>query len=188
MQHDKLFAVSFRKFLLHQCQQIIIRKILTGSQRIFLDEVTVIGFFSKEVDKRVVVTLIGEESCLETCFFESGNNSFLMIDGIEILCRNGRHEHRNTLMSCIRLGQHIRKSRQAGYLRQFGICLTIITVQRPIERTGSLSHYQYVNLPVFCRMRGGGIESEILRSLFIIESPGIPLHGKHYVIAHIDRI
>lgn len=45
-----------------------------------------IGFFFKEVDKRVVVMLIGEESCFEICFFESGNNFFLMIDGIEIFC------------------------------------------------------------------------------------------------------
>lgn len=65
MQHNELFAVPFGKFLFHQCQQVVIRKVLTGGQRIFFDEIAMIGLFSEEVYKRIIVTLIGEKAVLK---------------------------------------------------------------------------------------------------------------------------
>lgn len=58
----------------------------------------------------MVIALVGEESCLIACFFECCNDTFLLINGIEVMCRNRRHQHRYTFMCSIGFGQDVAES------------------------------------------------------------------------------
>ena len=60
----------------------------------------------------MVVTLVGEKSRPESCLFESGDDSFLMIDRVVVASGSVRHQHGNTFMCRIRLCQHFRESNQ----------------------------------------------------------------------------
>ena len=112
MEHDKLFRRTFSQFLLHQFQKFVVRRIIGGTDRIFFYKIVRIGFHSEEVNKRMVVTLVGEKGCPETCLFKGSDDSLLMIDRIVVAGGSVRHQHGDTFMCRIRLCQYFRESNQ----------------------------------------------------------------------------
>ena len=136
----------------------------------------------------MVIALVGEKSRSISRFLECCNNSFLLINGIEVMSRNRRHQHRYAFVRGVRLGQHVAKGCQPLYFGKFRVRFTIITIKRPVGGTGRFSNYHDVDFPILSRMNGFCLISEIFRGLCIVLCLCGTLKGQCNVIAHIGRI
>ena len=136
----------------------------------------------------MVIPLVWEESCLETSFFESGNDAFPIINGIEILCRNGRKQHWYTLVRSIRFRQNMAERGHSFYFRKFRVRIPIIVVKTPVQGAGCLAHYHNINFAPVFRMGRLGVKSKVLGCAVIRPCLGITLECECYIVTHVGRI
>ena len=188
MENDKLLGSIFCQFGGYQFQKFIVRRVVTAISCIFFNEIAYIGFFSKEIDERMVIALIGKESSPVARFLKCCDNSFLPIDGIEVVRRNRRHQHRDTFVRSIGFCQYMREGCQSFYFGKFRIRIAVIPVNRPVSGTGCLSDYHNINFPILLRTGGFCLKSKIIRGFRIVLRLCSTLEGKCNIITYVCRI
>ena len=109
----------------------------------------------------MIIALVGEKGCLITCLLKGRDDSFLMVNGVEVIGCNIGHQHGYAFMGGIRLRQDFGESNNSRLTGQKRIRLPFISVELPVQCTGSLSHYHYIHFTLVCRMSGLGMESKI---------------------------
>ena len=136
----------------------------------------------------MIIALVGEKGCLITCLLKGRDDSFLMVDGVEVTSCNIRHQHGYAFMGGIRLCQDFGERNNSRLTGQKRIRLPLISVELPVQCAGSLSHYHYIHFTLVRRMSGLGMESKIFRGMMVILRQCRPLKSKSHIIAYIERI
>ncbi len=187
MQYDELLLAPFGKHLSHHRQHGAV--LCVGSfGRFLLQKDPLVSLLSEDVDERVVRHLVGDEHGMEARLFEGGYYSLLAVDAVVILRRCGGQQHRHALVGGVRLGEHVREHHQSALRLQHGRGVPAVAVDSEVSLTRRLAYHEYVDLALVLVMRRFRTETEACRSLGIVGGGVCPLHGKHEVVAHIDRI
>ena len=128
MKHDKLFPVPFRQFFFYQFQQFIVGRIVCRIRRVFFYKIKCVGFHPEEIDERMIITLIGKKGRPVTSFAKGCDDSFLIVNGIEVTGGNTGHQHGYAFVGGIGFCQNFRESNDSRLTGQQWICLTFISV------------------------------------------------------------
>ena len=83
MEHHKLLVVSLLQHVFQHGEQRHVEHIAVLGKRL-LDKAAVVSFFAKDVDKRVVGTLVGKECGVESCLAESTDDATCPVDAVVV--------------------------------------------------------------------------------------------------------
>ena len=158
---------SLGQHILHHRQHGTIVHIRTAGEH-GLDKDCRIGLPSQEVDKRMILQLIGNEYSIISRLTECCKHATLMIEPVIMVGRSRRQQHGYALVGSIRLGGGMPESSHTLSTSHQRSGVARIAIQTKIVGSGRLAYHHDISLHAVCGMGHARMKTEIGRRLLIM--------------------